>query len=50
MSAKLKRLKDYKPSDFSINEVSLVFDIKEDKVTVSSDISLIKNNLEAKHL
>ncbi len=50
MSAELKRLKDYKPSDFSINEVSLVFDIKEDKVTVSSDISLIKNNLKAKHL
>ena len=44
MSANLKKLQDYKPSDYSITGVSLVFDIQDNKVTVSSDINFIKNN------
>ena len=50
MSVALKKLQDYKPSDFSITEVSLVFDIQIDKVIVSTDIFLTKNNQKAKHL
>ena len=50
MSASLKKLQDYKPSDFSVTEVSLVFDIQVDKVIVSSDIFLTKNNQKAQHL
>ena len=50
MSATLKKLQDYEPSDFSVTEMSLTFDIQENKVIVSSDIFLIKNNQKANHL
>ncbi len=50
MSATLKKLRDYKPSDYSITGVSLVFDIQDNKVIVSSDINFIKNNKIAEYL
>ena len=50
MSANIKKLEDYKPSNFSVSEVSLIFDIQETKVIVTSDMTLVKRNENVKHL
>ena len=50
MSASIKKLEDYNPSNFSVSEVSLIFDIQETKVIVTSDMSLVKRNENVKHL
>lgn len=50
MKNEIKYLKDYKPTDFTIDKVNLEFVILEDKIVVTSTLKVTKQNASASNL